>query len=188
VVLPRTTRRRSRHLQEFGMSARSLPHPRRVALLAGRPAPWRSRPWMPCCVPARSSHPGSAATAGPAACRSQPPRCSSCPRATEPSPVGRHPKLGRLEIQLGPAWVRYREPATPQTDPPSTFHRPVLVPGRHRARSPRPRVTLPGCRPSPWCSPATPPTSPTYPALVPPRLPGPWPSVASAVRGRPGAC
>jgi hypothetical protein len=188
VVLPRTTRRRSRHPQELGMSAWALPYPRRAALLAGRPALWLSRPWMPRCVPARSFHSGSAATADPAACRSQPPRCSPCPCATEPSPVGRHPKLGRLEIQLGRAWVRYRGPATPETDPPSTFHRPALVPGRHRARSSRPRVTLPRCRPSPWCSPAATPTSLTYPALVPPRPPDPEPSVASAVRVRPGAC
>jgi len=64
----------------------------------------------------------------------------------------------------------------------------VLVPGRHRARSSRLRVTLPRCRPSPWCSPAAMPTSPTYPALAPVRPPDPWSSAAAAVQARPGAC
>jgi hypothetical protein len=73
----------------------------------------------------------------------------SCPCATGRRLVGRTPRWGRVEIRLGPAWVRYRGTATPETDPPSTFHRPV-VPGRHRARSSRLRVTLPRCRPSPW--------------------------------------
>ena len=41
-------------------------------------------------------------------------------------------RLGRLEIRLGPARVWYRETATPETDPPSTSHRPVRVPGRPR--------------------------------------------------------
>jgi hypothetical protein len=116
------------------------------------------------------------------------PRRRPCPRATEPRPAGRLPRLGRVEIRLGPAWVRYRESAIPETDPPSPFHRPVLVPGRHRARSSRLRVTLPRCRPCPWCSPAATPTSPTYPARV--RLPRPYPrpSVAVAARVRPRAC
>jgi hypothetical protein len=73
----------------------------------------------------------------------------SCPCATGRRLVGRTPRWGRVEIRLGPAWVRYRGTATPETDPPSTFHRPV-IPGRHRARSSRLRGTLPRCRPSPW--------------------------------------
>jgi hypothetical protein len=119
--------------------------------------------------------------------RSRPPRWS-CPCATEPRPVGRTPRLGRVEIRLGPAWVRYRGTATPETDPPSTFHRPVLIPGRHRARSSRPRVTLPRYRPSPWWLPAAMPTSPTYRALVPRSLPDPWFSFVASARVRPGAC
>jgi hypothetical protein len=119
--------------------------------------------------------------------RSRPPRWS-CPCATEPRPVGRTPRLGRVEIRLGPAWVRYRGTATPETDPPSTFHRPVLVPGRHRGRSTRLRVTLPRCRPSPRCPPAAMPTAPIYPARVRLLLRGLRFSVAGAVQVQPGAC
>ena len=75
-------------------------------------------------------------------------RWGSCPYATGRRLVGLIPRWGRGEIRLGPAWVRYRGTASPETDPPSTFHRPVLVPGRHRARSSRLRVTLPRCQPS----------------------------------------
>jgi hypothetical protein len=89
----------------------------------------------------------------------------SCPCATGPRLVGRTPRWGRVEIRLGPAWVRYRGTATPETDPPSTFHRPV-VPGRHRARFSRLRVTLPRCRPSLWYPPAAMPTAPIPPARV----------------------
>jgi hypothetical protein len=113
---------------------------------------------------------------------------ASCPRATGRRPVGRLPRLGRVEIQLGPAWVRYRETPTPETDPPSTFHRPVLVPGRHRGRSSRLRVTLPRCRPSPRCPPAAMPTAPIYPARVRLLLRGLRFSVAGAVQVQPGAC
>jgi hypothetical protein len=49
------------------------------------------------------------------------------PCATGQRPVDRLPRLGRLELRLGPAWARYRDTATPETDPPSTFHHPVLV-------------------------------------------------------------
>ena len=55
---------------------------------------------------------------------------------------GSAPRSGRLELRLGPAWARYRDTATPETDPPSTTHRPALVPGRYRARSSSPA----GCR------------------------------------------
>jgi hypothetical protein len=111
----------------------------------------------------------------------------SCPYATGPRPGDQLPRLGRLEIRLGPAWVRYRETATPETDPPSTSHRPV-VPGRPRARPSRLRVTLPRCRPSLWYPPAAMPTVPTSPARVRLRLPG-FRSVAGAgVLARPGAC
>jgi hypothetical protein len=187
-VLPRTTRPRSRHREAFEVSVRLLPPPPRAALLAGPPAPCHLPPWTRYEVPVRWCRSGSAATAGPGSWQLRSPHWRSYPCATEPSPVGRRPRLGRVELRLGPAWVRYRGTATPETDPPSTFHRPVLVPGRHRARSSRPRVTLPRCRPSPWCSPAATPTSPTYPALVPLRLPDPWTSVAAADRVRPGAC
>jgi hypothetical protein len=107
--------------------------------------------------------------AGPPTVRAATPEtCSpgrrSCPCATERPPVDRPPRWGRVELRLGPAWVRYRESATPETDPPSTFHRPVLIPGRHRARSSRLRVTLPRYRPCPWCPPAATPTSPDTPA------------------------
>ena len=91
---------------------------------------------------------------------------TSCPCATGRRPVGRLPRLGRVEIRLGPAWVRYRETATPETDPPSTCHRPVLVPGWHRDRSSRLRATLPRCRPSPRYPPAAMPTAPICPARV----------------------
>jgi hypothetical protein len=137
--------------------------------------------------PARSCRWGAAATVRLVDGRSCPPRRWPCPCSTEQRPVGRPPRLGRVEIRLGPAWVRYRETATPETDPPSTFHRPVLVPSQHRARFARLRVTLPRCRLCPWCSPAATPTSPTYPARVRLLLPGPRPSVA-AIRVRPGAC
>jgi hypothetical protein len=110
----------------------------------------------------------------------------SCPCATGHCPAGQPPRSGRLELRLGPAWVRYRGSAAPQTDPPSTFHRPVLVPGRYRARSSRLRVTLPRYRPSLWRWPsAAMPTSPTCPARV--RLP-PDPRSYVVVPRRQGAC
>ncbi len=184
----RTTRLRFRRREEVGWPVRSMPPPAHLAPLVARFRPWHVRLWtsMPCRVAVGSGR-SAAVTEGRLAWRLRPPRWSSCPYATEPSPAGRRPRSGRVEIRLGPAWARYRGPATPETDPPSTFHRPVLIPGRHRARSSRPRVILPRCRPSPWCSPAATPASPTYPALVPLRLPAPWPS-AAAVQVRPGAC
>jgi hypothetical protein len=120
--------------------------------------------------------------------RWRPPGRGSCPCATGRRPVGRFPRLGRVEFRLGPAWVRYRESATPETDPPSAFHRPVLVPRRHRARSSRLRVTLPRCRPSPRCPSAAMPTAPIYPARVRPLLLGPRLSVVGAGPVRPAAC
>jgi hypothetical protein len=119
--------------------------------------------------------------------RSWSPRRGPCPYATGPRPVGRRPRSGRAKMRLGPAW-RYRETATPETDPPSTTHRPVLVPGRPRARPSRLRVMLPRCRPSPWCPSAATPTSPTYPARVRLRLPDPQVAAAVAVPARPEAC
>jgi hypothetical protein len=107
--------------------------------------------------------------------------------ATGRRPVGPSPRSGQVEMRLGPAWVRYRESATPETDPPSTFHRPVLIPGRHRARPSRLRVTLPRCWSCPWCPPAAMPTSPTYPARVRLRLRGPQ-VAAAVVPARRGAC
>ena len=107
---------------------------------------------------------------------------ASCPSATGPRPVGRLPRLGRVEIRLGPAWVRYRETATPETDPPSTSRRPVLVPGRHRERSSRLWVTLPRCPP------AAMPTAPIYPARLRLFLRGLRFCVAGAIPVRPGAC
>ena len=130
----------------------------------------------------------AAPTDWPATWRWWAPGRGSCPCATGRRPVGRLPRLGRVEIRLGPAWVRYRETATPETDPPSTFHRPVLVPGRHRGRSSRLRVTLPRCRPSPRCPPAAMPTAPIYPARVRLLLRGLRFSVAGAVQVQPGAC
>jgi hypothetical protein len=112
----------------------------------------------------------------------------SCPCATGPRPAGQLPRLGRLEIRLGPAWVRYRETATPETDPPSRSHRPVLVPGRPRARPSRLRVTLPRCRPSPWCPSTAMPIAPTYPARVRLRLPGSLFVAGAGVLARPRAC
>jgi hypothetical protein len=114
-------------------------------------------------------------------------RWGSCPCATGRRLVGRSPRWGRVEIRLGPAWVRYRGTATPETDPPSTFHRPVLVPGRHRARFSRLRVTLPRCRPFPWWPSAAMPTAPISPARVRLLLPGPLPCVAG-IPARQGAC
>jgi hypothetical protein len=111
----------------------------------------------------------------------------SYPCATGRRPVGPSPRSGQVEMRLGPAWVRYRETATPETDPPSASHRPVLILGRHRAHSSRLRVTLPRCRPCPWCQPAAMPTSPTYPARVRLRLRGPQ-VAAAAVPARRGAC
>jgi hypothetical protein len=114
-------------------------------------------------------------------------RRGSCPCATGRRLVGRSPRWGRVEIRLGPAWARYRGTATPETDPPSTFHRPVLVPGRHRARSSRLRVTLPRCRPSPWLPSAAMPTAPISPARVRLLLPGLLPCVAG-IPARQGSC
>jgi hypothetical protein len=116
-----------------------------------------------------------------------PGRCS-CPCATERRPVGRFPRLGRVELRLGPAWVRYRETATPETGSPSVFHRPVMVPCRHRARSSRLRVMLPRCRPPRRCPPAARPTAPIYPARVRLLLRCPRLCVAGAVPVRPAAC
>ena len=114
-------------------------------------------------------------------------RWGSSPCATGRRLVGRIPRWGRLEIRLGPAWVRYRGTATPETDPPSTFHRPVLVSGRHRARSSRLRLALPRCRPAPWCLPAAMPTAPISPARVRLLLTGFLPGVAGTP-ARQGAC
>ncbi len=111
----------------------------------------------------------------------------SCPCATGRRPVGRLPRLGRVEIRLGPAWMRYRETATPETGSPSAFHRPVVVPWRHRARSSRLRVTLPRCRPPRRCQPTAMPTAPIYPARVRLLLRGPRFSVVGAVPVRPAA-
>src|SRR4029450_3169907 len=116
-----------------------------------------------------------------------PPRASG-PGPTEGAAVVRLPRLGRGEIRLGPAWVRYRETATPETDPPSAFHRPVWIPGRHRARSSRLRVTLPRCRPSPWCPSAATPTAPIYPARVRLLMRGSQSCVDGAIPARPAAC
>jgi hypothetical protein len=186
--LSRTTRPRRRRREEALGSVWSMPRPQPVDPPAASLGPWHLRLWTPtpCCVRVGSGRSGAAMACLPA-WRSRPPRWSSCPYATGPSAVGRRPRLGRVEIRLGPAWARYRDTATPETDPPSTFHRPVLVPGRHRARSSRPRVILPRYRPSPWCAPAATPASPTYPALAPLRLPAPW-SSAAAVQVRPRAC
>jgi hypothetical protein len=122
-----------------------------------------------------------------AARRSRSPGRGSYPYATGPRPVGRRPRSGQVRMR-SPVWARYRETATPETDPPSTTHRPVLVPGRHRARPSRLRVTLPRCRPSPWCPSAATPTSPTYPARVRLRLPDRRIAAAVAAPARPGAC
>jgi hypothetical protein len=185
-VPSRTIQPESRPREASAAREPSIPHRPRAAVPAGRGLrrPHR-RMWFG--LPVQLCRSRSGVTADRAAWWSRSPRWRSCPCATEPSPVGRHPRLGRVEIRLGPGWVRYRETATPETDPLSTFHRPVLVPGRHRARSSRLRVTLPRCRPSPWCSPAAMPTSPTYPALAPVR-PDPWSSAAAAAQARPGAC
>ncbi len=186
-VLSKTTRPRRRHRQGFAMPERSI-HPPCAAVFPGRSAsrhpPWKATNGLL----VRSGHSVPAATAGPPSWRLRSPRWWSCPCATEPIPAGRHPRSGRVEIRPGPAGARYRDTATPETGSPSTFHRPVLVPGRHRARSSRPRVTLPRCRPSPWCPPAAMPTSPTDPALVPVRLPDLWCSGGAAARVRTGAC
>ena len=111
----------------------------------------------------------------------------SCPCATERRPVGLFPRLGRVDLLLSPAWVRYRETATPETDPPSAFHRPV-VPCRHRARSSRLRVMLPRCRPPRRCPSTAMPTAPIYPARVRLRLRGLRFCVAGAVPVRTAVC
>ena len=72
----------------------------------------------------------------------------------------RLPRSGRVEIRLGPAWVRCRGTATPETDPPSTSHRPALIPRRRRARSSRPRVTLARPLPCRWWAPVAMPAPP----------------------------
>jgi hypothetical protein len=112
----------------------------------------------------------------------------SYPCATERRPVGRFPRLGRVDLLLGPAWVRYRETATPETGSPSAFHRPVMVPCRHRARSSRLRVMLPRCRPPRRRASTAMPTAPIYPARVRLRLRGLRFCVAGAVPVRPAAC
>jgi hypothetical protein len=164
-----------------GRTIRSPPHrrERQFAIrraIASRPRPIRRRrgprpsPW---CV--RSRMEGRWLPGPP-----------SCPCATGPRPVGRFPRSGRVEIRLGPAWVRYRGTATPETDPPATFHRPVLIPGRRHARSARLRVNVPRCRPYPRCPPAATPASPNYPARVRPALPCSW--FAAGTPMRRGAC
>jgi hypothetical protein len=190
----KTTPPRSRPRAVVALSPRSASHASRAAPPPGRPLRPRPPTRIPQCAQVQSYRSDGASlvrlarwSSGPARGRSRPPRWS-CPCATEPRPVGRPPRSGRVEIRLGPAWVRYRGTATPETDPPSTFHRPVLVPGRHRARSSRPRVTLPRYRPCPWWSPAAMPTSPTDPAFVPRRLPDPWSSSVASARVRPRAC
>jgi hypothetical protein len=111
----------------------------------------------------------------------------SCPCATGRRPVGRIPRLGRVEIRLDPAWMRYRETATPETGSPSAFHRPVMVPCRHRDRSSRLRVMLPRCRPPRRCPPTAMPTAPISPARVRLPLRAPRFSVVGAVPVRPAA-
>ena len=112
----------------------------------------------------------------------------SYPYATGRRPVGRFPRLGQVELRLGPAWVRYRETATPETGSPSVFHRPVMVPCRHRARFSRLRVMTPRCRPPRRCPPAARPTAPIYPARVRLLLPCPRFHVAGAVPVQPTTC
>jgi len=120
--------------------------------------------------------------------RRRPPGRCSYPCATERRPVGRFPRLGQVELRLGAAWVRYRETATPETGSPSVFHRPVMVPCRHRARSSRLRVMLPRCRPPRRCPSAAMPTASIYPARVRLLLRCPRFCVADAVPVRPAAC
>jgi hypothetical protein len=143
-ILSRTTQPRTWHGPEVGMSLRSTSYAPCVALSVGRPA--RS-PRLPsrthCCRQALSSRSRVAAPLRLARGGARPPRWWSCPCAPGGRPVGRIPRLGRVEIRLGPAWVRYRRTTTRETDPPSVFHRSVLVPGRHGARLSRPGVTLP---------------------------------------------
>ena len=174
---PPDGRRRARENQELG-SLGLADRPESLGLLRGH---WMMRS-------ARKPGPGSFRDPGRPASRParRPggPGQGSCPCATGRRPVGRIPRSGRVEIRLGPAWVRYRGTATPETDPPSAVHRPVLIRGRHRARLSRPRVTLPRCRPSSWWPPAAMPTAPMSPARVP--LPGLRSYVA--VPTRPGAC
>lgn len=131
--------------------------------------------------PRRSGSHGVGQGARPA--RRLAPGRGSYPCSTGRRPVDRIPRSGRVEIRLGPAWVRYRGTATPETDPPSVVHRPVLIRGRHRARLSRPRVNLPRCRPSSWRPPAAMPTAP-----MPPRLPLPALRAYVAVPTRPGVC
>ena len=143
-ILSRTTQPRIWHRPEVGMSPRSTAHAPCAALSIGRPArsprlPSRAR----CCRLAPASRSRVAAPLRLACGGSRPPRSWLCRYAPGRHPVGRIPRLGRVETRLGPAWVRYRHTATPEHDPPSTSRGRVLVPGRHRARLSRPRVTLP---------------------------------------------
>jgi hypothetical protein len=171
-------RRRARENQELGSSLGLADRPESLGLLRGH---WMMRS-------SRKRGPGSFRDPGRPgsrpAWRPGGPGRGSCPCATGRRPVGRIPRSGRVEIRLGPAWVRYRGTATPETDPPWAVHHPVLVQGRHRARSSRPRVTLPRCRSSSWRPPAAMPTAPMSRArlLLPDR-----PS-SVAVPMQPGAC
>ena len=174
-------RRRARENQEPGSSLGLGDRPESLGRLRGH---WTMR---------SSRKPGPGSFRDPRRPGSRPagrpgaPGRGSCPCATGRRPVGRIPRSGRVEIRLGPAWVRYRGTATPETDPPSAVHRPVLIRGRHRARLSRPRVTLPRCRSSSWWPPAAMPTAPMFPArlrLRPPDLR----SCAAAIPTRPRAC
>jgi hypothetical protein len=199
-------RTHSRSIPRGASRPRSDPRPRvarrgREHQAPGMPDP-TDRPWPPGLLPEHrmegQAEPGSTRDAGRPGIhglgrsprpvrRSRAPGRGSCPCATGRRPVGRTPRSGRVEHRLGPAWVRYRGTATPETDPPSAVHRPVLIAGRHRARLSRPRVTLPRCRPCPWWPPAAMPTAPMSPArlhLRPPDLR----SCAAAIPTRPGAC
>lgn len=101
----------------------------------------------------------------------------------------RLPRSGRVEIRLGPAWVRCRGTATPETDPPSTSHRPALIPRRRRARSSRPRVTLARPLPCRWWAPVAMPAPPDCPAArVHLPVPRSQPCSVVAAPERRGAC
>jgi hypothetical protein len=168
-------------------AGKPLPRPRTLSR-GRRPAemlpatPWGSDRRL---APGRSRRPQTGRTGPTVAPRPSAPGQASCPCATGRSPVGQTPRLGRVETLLNPARLRYRGTATPETDPPATSHRPVLVSGWHRARPSRLRVTLPRCRPSPWCLPAATPTSPMSPARVPLVLPGARPLAGAVAPVRP---
>ena len=95
----------------------------------------------------------------------------------------RFPRLGRVEIRLGPAWVRYRGAA-------SLIRRRRLTVGAGSGMAPRPpfsrlRVTLPRCWPSRWCPSTAMPTAPTCPARL--RLLGSPALAVAVIPARPGA-